>query len=204
MKKILCFGDSNTWGHDPRDGSKLAKPWPELLSEKLPDCEIIQDGVCGRTTVFDDPTAEGKNGITAFEERIADKREADLAIIMLGTNDTLNYYKCPAKESAKAMRRFVREWKAAFPESQVLVVSPIEIREPMLKHPIFRVLYSQTSIEESKKFAACYEKMAKEEGVYFLDAAKYAKASDLDGIHMEPAEHEKLAKAVYAKVLTIF
>lgn len=109
-----------------------------------------------------------------------------------------------AKESAEAMRRFVMEWKAAFPESQVLVVSPIEIREPMLKHPIFRVLYSQTSIEESKKFAACYEKMAKEEGVYFLDAAKYAKASDLDGIHMEPAEHEKLAKAVYAKVLTIF
>lgn len=204
MKKILCFGDSNTWGHDPKDGSKLAKPWPELLAKKLPDCEIIQDGVCGRTTVFDDPTAEGKNGITAFEERIADKREADLAIIMLGTNDTLNYYKCPAKESAEAMRRFVREWKAAFPESQVLVVSPIEIREPMLKHPIFRVLYSQTSIEESKKFAAYYEKMAKEEGVYFLDAAKYAKASDLDGIHMEPAEHEKLAKAVYAKVLTIF
>ncbi len=204
MKKILCFGDSNTWGHDPKDGSKLAKPWPELLAKKLPDCEIIQDGVCGRTTVFDDPTAEGKNGITAFEERIADKREADLAIIMLGTNDTLNYYKCPAKESAEAMRRFVREWKAAFPGSQVLVVSPIEIREPMLKHPIFRVLYSQTSIEESKKFAACYEKMAKEEGVYFLDAAKYAKASDLDGIHMEPAEHEKLAKAIYAKVLTMF
>lgn len=204
MKKILCFGDSNTWGHDPKDGSKLAKPWPELLAKKLPDCEIIQDGVCGRTTVFDDPTAEGKNGITAFEERIADKREADLAIIMLGTNDTLNYYKCPAKESAKAMRRFVREWKAAFPGSQVLVVSPIEIREPLLKHPIFRVLYSQTSIEESKKFAACYEKMAKEEGVYFLDAAKYAKASDLDGIHMEPAEHEKLAKAIYAKVLTMF
>ncbi len=204
MKKILCFGDSNTWGHDPKDGSKLAKPWPELLAKKLPDCEIIQDGVCGRTTVFDDPTAEGKNGITAFEERIASKQGADLAILMLGTNDTLNYYKCPAKESAEAMRRFVREWKAAFPKSQVLVISPIEIREAMLKHPIFRVLYSQASIEESQKFAAYYEKMAKEEGIHFLDAAKYAKASDLDGIHMEPAEHEKLAEAVYAKVLSIF
>lgn len=203
MKKILCFGDSNTWGHDPKDGSKLAKPWPELLAEKLPNCEIIQDGVCGRTTVFDDPTAEGKNGITAFEERIASKQGADLAILMLGTNDTLNYYKCPAQESAEAMRRFVREWKAAFPESQVLVVSPIEIQDAMLEHPIFRVLYSQTSIEESKKFAACYEKMAKEEGVLFLDAAKYAKASDLDGIHMEPAEHEKLAEAIYTKVLSL-
>lgn len=102
------------------------------------------------------------------------------------------------------MRRFVREWKAAFPKSQVLVISPIEIQEAMLKHPIFRVLYSQVSIEESQKFAAYYEKMAKEEGVHFLDAAKYAKASDLDGIHMEPAEHEKLAEAVYAKVLSIF
>ncbi|MDO5399031.1 MAG: GDSL-type esterase/lipase family protein [bacterium] len=203
MKKILCFGDSNTWGHNPIDCSKLEMPWPAVLRKLLPDCEIIENGVCGRTTVFDDPTAAGKNGITAFRELIRNNERADLAVIMLGTNDTLNFYDCDASGSAEAVRSFVREWKEAFNDSRVLVISPIEIKESALAHPIFGTLYNKSSIEKSKAFAEYYSKMAEEENVYFMDAAKAAEASDIDGIHMIPAEHEKLARAVYDKIKEI-
>lgn len=204
MRKILCFGDSNTWGHDPIDCSRLERPWPKILRERLTDYEIIEDGVCGRTTVFDDPTCEGKNGIKAFEERINNTDGADLAIIMLGTNDTLNFYECDAMQSAEALRRFVKIWKSAFDNSKILVISPIEINERALNHSIFCELYSPSSIEKSKEFKKYYSKMADEEKVYFLNAADYAKASDIDGIHMTPEEHEKLADAVYKKIKDIF
>lgn len=203
MKRILCFGDSNTWGHNPVDCSRLERPWPKVLKELLPDCAVIEDGVCGRTTVFDDPTAPGKNGITAFREIISNNERAELAVIMLGTNDTLNFYECDAKGSAEAVGVFVREWKNAFKDSDVLVISPIEIKDNALIHPIFKDLYNSGSIEKSKEFAKYYSEMAAEEGAYFMDAAKIAEASDIDGIHMEPAEHEKLAAAVYEKVKKI-
>lgn len=203
MKKILCFGDSNTWGHNPIDCSKLEKPWPVILREMLPNCEIIENGVCGRTTVFDDPTAPGKNGITAFRKLISNKERADLAIIMLGTNDTLNFYDCDATGSAEAVRTFVKEWREAFSDSKMLIISPIEIKEYALTHPIFSTLYNKASIEKSKEFADYYSNMAKEENVYFMDAAKTAEASDIDGIHMIPSEHEKLAQAVYEKIREI-
>ena len=185
------------------DCSRLERPWTKVLKELLPDCVIIENGVCGRTTVFDDPTAPGKNGITAFREIIENNECADLAIIMLGTNDTLNFYDCDAKGSAEAVRMFVREWKSAFKDSDVLVVSPIEIKEQALTHPIFKTLYNSGALGKSKAFAKYYAEMSAEEGVYFMDASKFAQASDIDGIHMEPAEHEKLAAAVCEKVKEI-
>jgi lysophospholipase L1-like esterase len=196
MKKILCFGDSNTWGHNPIDCSRLERPWPEVLREKLTQFEIIEDGLCTRTTKLDVPGENGKNGFTAFKKRIEDGETADLAIIMLGTNDTLNYFDCSPEESAEAIREYAREWKKAFPESELLIVSPIYIREQALAHPIFKTVYSESSIKKSHRFAECYKKVAEQEGLYFLDATAVAQASEIDGIHMVPEEHEKLAEAI--------
>ena len=47
MKKILCFGDSNTWGHNPIDCLQLEKPWTVWLKNIVPEYEIVSDGVCG-------------------------------------------------------------------------------------------------------------------------------------------------------------
>ena len=59
MKQILCFGDSNTWGLDGETGKRF--PWEErwtgILQEKLADRDIriVEEGLCGRTTIFEDP-----------------------------------------------------------------------------------------------------------------------------------------------------
>lgn len=58
MKQILCFGDSNTWGYDGESRKRLpwGVRWTSLLQEKLNQEEyrIIEEGLCGRTTVFED------------------------------------------------------------------------------------------------------------------------------------------------------
>ena len=58
MKEILCFGDSNTYGLIPGTTRRYNREtrWTGILSEKLYDkgYRIIEEGLCGRTSVFDD------------------------------------------------------------------------------------------------------------------------------------------------------
>lgn len=63
MRQILCFGDSNTWGLDGDSGKRLpwGVRWTSLLQEKLgQQYHVIEEGLCGRTTIFDDPLRDGR------------------------------------------------------------------------------------------------------------------------------------------------
>ena len=66
MKQILCFGDSNTYGYIPENGKRYAYAdrWTGILSERLKDedCRVIEEGLCGRTTVFEDELRIGRRG----------------------------------------------------------------------------------------------------------------------------------------------
>lgn len=200
--KILCYGDSNTWGHDPIDGSQLTMPWPVVLRTLLPEYEIISEGECGRNSGFGAGIAE-KNGFVEFKLLLEKGITADLLIVMLGTNDTLKMFDADPEESAEVIRRYIRTWKSHVSGGKVLVISPVHIREYSLTHPVFGELYTDRSVEGSHRFAELYSTVAAEERAFFMDAAKYARASDIDGIHLDPAEHEKLARAVAGKILEI-
>ena len=90
-KRILCYGDSNTYGHDPaRGGARLPREqrWPGALAGLLGEgYEILEEGLCGRTTVLEDPTAPGLNGLSYLGPCLLSHRPLDLVILMLGTND---------------------------------------------------------------------------------------------------------------------
>lgn len=203
MKKILCFGDSNTWGHNPADGSRLGYRWTTGLKEMFPECQITVDGLCGRST--SDVSDTDTNGITAFRERyIKNESVFDLIIIMLGTNDQLNSIDYTPEKTADMLCEYVTEYRNKYGEkTQFLLVSPILIRNRALKHPYFSTVYSEKSVKNSAEFAKAISEAAKKENVYFLDAASIAYASELDGIHMDEAEHKKLAVKIAEKIKEI-
>ena len=66
MKSILAFGDSLTWGYNASTGMRMAHEdrWPNVLAAGLQNrARVIEEGMNGRTTVFDDPTVEeNRNG----------------------------------------------------------------------------------------------------------------------------------------------
>ena len=65
MKTILCYGDSNTWGYDPvtQDRFPPDTRWPGVLRHELGEGYlVIEEGLNGRTTVWDDPIEGYKNG----------------------------------------------------------------------------------------------------------------------------------------------
>lgn len=202
MKKILLYGDSNTWGHNPVDCSRLSRTWGEVVKEILPDFDITIDGECGRATLL----GEGpKRGIACFRERyFVKKHDFDLIVIMLGTNDLLKEIHYEPERTAEALRQYIRETRVVYGDTKFLIISPILAREESLTHPIFGELYSQKSVDDSKRLGEVIEKMTKEEDVYFMNAADFAKASDIDGIHMTVEEHEKLGRAAAKKIKEIF
>ena len=196
MKKILCFGDSNTWGHNPVDCSKLEKPWTVWLKDIVPEYEIVSDGVCGRATTHYLENEDKTNGLKDFRERyLSGENDFDLIIIMLGTNDVLNNIDFSNQKTADVLKIYVEECRAKFGKDKpkILLVSPILIND----------LYSEKSIEKSTHFSEYISKLADEEDTYFMNAADYAKASDIDGIHMVPEEHKKLANAFADKIKEI-
>ena len=94
MRRILCFGDSNTYGYSP-DGQRYEEDsiWPGVMGKMLGDrFEVIADGKNGRTIAFDDPYMEGCNGMRDIEASLEANAPLDLVILMLGTNDLKMYF----------------------------------------------------------------------------------------------------------------
>jgi lysophospholipase L1-like esterase len=95
-RTLLCFGDSNTHGTPPivtrgeayrRFGADTR--WPRVVASLLPDWEIAEEGLPGRTAQFPDPVMgahmDGREGLKIA---LQSHGPIDALIIMLGTNDT--------------------------------------------------------------------------------------------------------------------
>jgi len=209
MKSILCYGDSNTWGYDPitKNRHPYEERWTGRLAIKLgSDYQVIEEGMNGRTTVFEDPIEEYRNGRKYLYPCLETHRPIDLVVLMLGTNDTKIRHCAIAKDIANGLEqliKFIRNYgcgpNGGIPK--ILVVSPIGIRHVMSDHTSSGIIFSTQAVEKVKELPKYYEQLAKTYGCGYLNAAEYAEPSFHDGIHMYPEEHAKLADAIYNKVI---
>ncbi|MCC8065588.1 MAG: GDSL-type esterase/lipase family protein, partial [Clostridiales bacterium] len=133
MKRIVCFGDSNTWGYDAvTDGRYGECRWTRVLGSLLGDgYEIIEEGLCGRTTVFDDPLNEGMNGLSYLYPCLMSHSLFDSLVIMLGTNDCKERYSATPQNIADGLKRLAEKakllpvWKE---KPDIILVVPAAIR----------------------------------------------------------------------------
>ena len=128
LMNILCFGDSNTWGYKPDKTGRFDEKtrWTGLLQQKLgPEYHIIEEGLCGRTTIFQDELRENRRGLDMVGATVEIHNPIDLMIIMLGTNDCKSHYRASASLISKGLDQVIR--KARLNASQhfdLLVISP--------------------------------------------------------------------------------
>lgn len=196
-KTILCFGDSNTWGFDAVTGGRFERRYPKILQELLGDeYYVIEEGLPGRTTVFEDPLNEGLCGLKYIYPCLMSHAKIDLLIINLGTNDCKNRFGATAKNIALGLKRLVLKAKTADAwkeNSRILLVAPTPIRPEINDSN----LAAEMGIchEKSEALAKEYEEIAMLLGCDFLDAKKYATMNDIDFMHLTEESHESLAKA---------
>ncbi|HWA19555.1 MAG TPA: GDSL-type esterase/lipase family protein [Devosia sp.] len=202
MTTIVCFGDSNTWGCPPYaniaqtpDRIPYERRWAQVMARALPaPAQIIEEGLSGRTTVFDDPI-EGihKNGARTLIPVIESHAPMDLLIIMLGTNDFKDQFSITAFNSARGMLTLIQMVKGHFAlverGPEILVVTPpsiSEAAEPAIWGDGHR---------RCADHAYYLEQVASRTGCFHYDANKAVRVG-IDGIHLDEPAHDLLGKAL--------
>ena len=210
MKKhILCFGDSNTHGYcaDPADcadgGVRFAEEqrWTQLLQADLgQDYLVIEEGLSGRTTCFDDPIHEGLNGLDYIYPCLKSHEAIDLLIIMLGTNDCKDRFYSSAACIGLGMARLVNKAKSTDcwggKPPNILVIAPPPIGEGMLTSSVAATM-GQLCVEKSRQLADSYREQCELLNVSFLDAGAIGcEFNTVDFMHLTSRGHRTLAEAL--------
>ena len=206
MKEILCFGDSNTWGADPSGNGRHPRNvrWPGVLAALLgPDYSIIEEGLPGRTTVWEDPVEGDKMGKRHLLPCLQSHLPLDLVILMLGTNDLKKRYSAATTDIAQGVACLldIIAGSGSGPGGKappVLLVAP----PPLGKLSGFGPMFEGGS-EKSRSFSPLLGELASSRGCPFLDAGAVIRSSDQDGIHLDAGEHRKLGEAIAKEVRKI-
>ncbi len=213
MKRtIICFGDSNTWGYDPADGSRFDEStrWPMVMQNILgDDYKVIEEGQNGRTIACEDPWEWGtKRGLDYVIPMIESHKPFDMLIIMLGSNDLKRKFGLPAPDIAGSLQNMLLNIRAHLEyhlgmkkeDVRILLVAPPYLKDGVTESVFADFFDGEYSVRQSKELAKWYKLVADQFGCEFFDAATVAEAGDTDCLHLLKEGHAALGEAV-AKIV---
>ena len=209
--KILCYGDSNTWGQQPDKSGRFAAHirWPGVLQSELGnDYYVIEEGLSSRTTDLEYTKKPGRNGKTYLQPCLGSHSPLDIVIVMLGTNDLKIEFDRSAKEIANALAGLVdiirNDAKNSTGTSpQVILISPITVDDTAPRFAeIYTGYYDQVSTIKSRELSSAIKEVAERNDCYFIDAASVAHAGE-DGLHFAKSSHPELGKAIAQEIKKI-
>ena len=184
--RILCFGDSNTYGFDPRMGAPEQLPrekrWTGIL-DGMPCYEIINRGQNGREI------PHTQSACASLEYTLERHADADVLVIMLGTNDLACMWRPTAGRVGARMKDLFENVPglSAFRTGgkKTILLSP-----PLVSLGDDR---DEILLEASAGLAAQYRALAERFGLYFADTARWRIHMTYDEIHFSPAGHAAFA-----------
>lgn len=209
--KVLCYGDSNTWGQKPDKTGRYAADvrWTGRLQRLLgDDYYIVEEGLGSRTTDLDYDRKPGRNGKTYLVPCLASHTPLDVVVLMLGTNDLKMEYSRSADDIAHALGGLVADVREYAKDKhgnppQVILVSPILIDDTAPRFAEFYTgYYDARAMQESHKLADAISDLAQQLGCEFVDAASVSAPGE-DGIHFSEDSEEPLAQSIKATILNL-
>ena len=213
-KRILCFGDSNTWGFIPvPHGAPTTRypreqRWPHVMAASLGDIEVIEEALNGRTTDIADPllaqvAGAGADGSAYLPVALASHLPLDLVVIMLGTNDVKPHLARPAARIALGAKRLLDLVRTldggvgtTYPNPKALLVCP----PPLGALSVYFEEMFAGGHAKTAQMPAMYEGVARAAGAGFLDAGRFIATDGVDGVHFSAETQRKLGLAVAATV----
>jgi lysophospholipase L1-like esterase len=218
--RILCFGDSNTFGTCLREPDAVGTPtpdpdyirlhadrrWTGVLQGLLGDgYDVLEEGLNGRTTDMDEEGRPGLDGRAFFVPCLLSHRPLDVVVVMLGGNDLKPSYRRTPAAIAAALGGYVDDVAEHATDRRgrvplTVLVGPTVVDDAA---PRFRDLVGENfdpgHSARSRELAAEIQRVARERGVIYVDAAQVASPGD-DGIHLSVASHARLAELVATTV----
>lgn len=198
MKKILCYGDSNTWGCSPADGSRFEGDvrWPMVMASHLGGgFSVIEDAKCGRT-VLDLNSDPELNGISWIESKIESYIPLYAAIICLGTNDVFDSGEIPLPRIISGIEKITGIIRKSHINHGMNLPHIILLTPVMPSAQPEEINFYRLQINKAAALIANYRILARETGSLCLDISGIIMASDKDGSHIERDGHIKLGGTV--------
>lgn len=215
LKRVMCFGDSLTWGWVPiAEGAPTTRYEPHqrwtgrLQTELGAGYVVIEEGLSGRTTTADDPTDPRLNGSSYLPSALASQFPLDLVVLMLGTNDTKTYFNRSAFDITTGISTLLGQIRASsggagtvYTAPQVLLIAPPPLG--VIQHPHYLSMF-EGAHEKTQQFSELYANLADFMKVFFLDAGAVISTDGIDGIHLTEENNQQLSCAVAETIRSVF
>jgi lysophospholipase L1-like esterase len=213
-RTVLCFGDSLTWGYDPRSGAKMLRyPFVDRWTRRLqPDLgagyHVIEDGLSGRTTAFEDPVLGDTNGLAHLATALQTHRPLDLVVIFLGTNDAKTFFGVNGDVIARCLGRLLDAVVKSgcgpggkAPRMLVVVPPTMGNVSGTILEPLFGSTHSRKAIERLRE---TYPPVAADFGAHCFDINSVVGPGTTDGIHFDPESLPLVAAALATQIRSLF
>ena len=201
MKKVLVYGDSNTWGDNFLTGERIEddKQWVNILQKKYKDKFLFyQEGLPGRVAGMEEAEKTYKNGQSTFIATFRTKAPIDVLIISLGTNDLQIKYNRTVEEIIEDLLWYSKELKKIFED--------LDDKKKFFKGKMPKIIYilpinfdylggaKNIFNEESENKRCEIIDLFKEQGFDLV----VGNAMDLveDGLHLSEKGHRVMAELV--------
>ena len=209
-KRILCFGDSLTWGFDPVNRVRFPEEsrWPMVMQQILGDeYVVIEEAQSGRTIATEDPGEGEKNGLTYILPCLESHTPLDLVIILLGSNDVKRKFSYCSMDIAGEMQIFLEKVLSynhfrCNDQFKVLLISPPYITDEINESWLGDQFGYENGSRLIKELADWYKQLAEMYHIDFLDAAQYVTASPADACHLDEENQRKLGSVIADYVKT--
>lgn len=201
MKKILVYGDSNTWGDNFITGKRIAdeKQWVNILRNKYnKEYMFLQEGLPGRLAGNEEIAKQYKNGQDTFISTFRTNAPIDIIIISLGTNDLQLKYNKTSKKIIDDLLWYKEKLEESFNDE--------EDRKKYFNNKMPKIIYIlpinfDYQVNAKDIFNSECERKRQEIIEYFKNQnINIIITNDIelfeDGIHLSYEGHEKMARLV--------
>lgn len=171
--KIYCYGDSNTYGFDPRSyiGGRYSEGsrWVERL--KMAGFPVINGGMNGRKIPYE------PSDYKQIEDML-ERYQPESMLIMLGINDVLQYDCCSIEELKERMNQFLKWLGYSYPGLHLILTAP----------PATKVQVGQID-QITSLIPGCYRDLSTVYNTSFVDASAWNIPLAYDGVHFTETGH---------------
>lgn len=200
--RILCYGDSNTWGYisgSSHNRYLKNQRWTGILQDLLGEEHlIIEEGLNSRTLISNDERSgkEGKNGSEYLIPCLDTHDPIDYVILMLGTNELKAVYNKNVEEIGSLIEKYfikvILNRKSQFLETtpKLIIVTPPLVNETT---DYCKNKYEGATLK-SQQLNDVYKNLSIKYNCLFID--NKGLKTGIDGVHLNEESHKLLADKI--------
>lgn len=203
-KKILCFGDSLTWGnHFEGHRFPVDQRWTFMLQKLLWDeFDVIEEGLRARTTNIEDRARPGRNGFDYFRPCFESLGKVEFLILFLGTNDAKNRFHLTGGDIMKNIELYL-DFVSSYNNdnsqkpTRIILVSPPKINIEFLGP---ESSFDQKSNHTLEQLSLLEEDFSSKEGHISINLYKKIIWNKHDGVHLEVEDNQVISELLFEAI----